>query len=274
MNLFNLSAETEKCRERLESILSRYARVAVAFSGGVDSTLLLEAVSRYKTIEFIAVIVKTQLNPRSETEAAVEFLKAGNFNYILIESDILSEKKVSLNPHDRCYHCKKLIFNKIIKAAESKGFHIILDGTHSEDLHDYRPGLLALSELGIISPLKEAGFRKENIRELAKYFGLSNWSVEASPCIATRIPFGTEITEYDLRRIEKGEACLKENGFTFTRLRIHGNIVRIEIHPDQFIKFSDITLRKQITEYIRSLGFDFITLDLEGYRTGSMNLNK
>ncbi len=274
MNLFQLSDETEKCSERLKAILPDCSRVAVAFSGGVDSTLLLEAAYRKKNPEILAVIVKTQLNPQSETDTAIEYLRLRNISYILIETDILSQKKISSNSHDRCYHCKKFIFTLIRKAADGKGFTVILDGTHSEDLDDYRPGLQALAELGILSPLKEAGFRKTNIRELARYYGLNNWSLDASPCLATRIPFGTAIKEEDLRKIEKGESFIRGKGFPVVRLRTHGNVARIEIPADTFNMLADITLRRQITDYIKSLGFDYAAIDLEGYRTGSMNLPK
>jgi uncharacterized protein len=274
MNLFKLSDETEKCRERLEAILSHCSRVAIAFSGGVDSTLLLEAAYRNKNPEILAVIVKSQLNPQSETDAAVEFLSLRNISYILIETDILAQKKISSNPHDRCYHCKKYIFTLIRKAAEEKGFTLILDGTHSEDLDDYRPGLKALAELKILSPLKEAGFKKANIRELARYYDLKNWSLDASPCLATRIPFGTAIKKEDLIKIEKGESFIRENGFPVVRLRIHCNVARIEIPADKFNMLTDAALRRQITDYIKSLGFDFAAIDLEGYRTGSMNLRR
>ncbi len=272
MNLFNLSDETEKCRERLDAILSRYSRVAIAFSGGVDSTLLLETVYRMKNLEILAVIIKTPLNPHKETEAAVDFIRRRNINFILKETDILSEDKISSNPPDRCYHCKRFIFTLIRKTAEDKDYYDILDGTHSEDLNDYRPGLQALNELNIISPLKDAGFRKTNIRELAKYYGLNNWSLEASPCLATRIPFGTAISKENLRKVESGEIFLTGNGLTGVRLRIHGNIARIEIPADKFHLLCDKTLRGHITDYIKSLGFDFVVLDLEGYRTGSMNI--
>lgn len=274
MNLIKLSDETDKCRERLEAGLSDYSRVAIAFSGGIDSTLLLEAAFRNKSIVTLAVLVKTTLNPQSEIESAIEFLKYRNIDYSIIEKDILSEMNISTNPPDRCYHCKKYIFTGIIKAAKEKDFTVLLDGTHTEDFDDYRPGLKALNELGIISPLKDSGFNKSNIRELARYYSLDNWNIEASPCLATRIPFGTEIREQDLRRIEKGESFLKEIGFTHVRLRLHETVARLEIPVEQIIRFNDKALRIRITEYIKSLGFDFITLDLEGYRTGSMNLKR
>jgi uncharacterized protein len=273
MNLFTLSNETEKCKDNLDAILSLYSRAAVAFSGGVDSTLLLEAVSRIKNLEFIAVIVRSQLNPQSETDSAVAFLKRRNINYILIETDILSEKQVYLNHTDRCYYCKKFIFSAIREAAEDKGFEVILDGSHSEDLDDYRPGLRALKELGIKSPLKEARFRKTNIRELANYYGLPNWNLEASPCLATRIPYGTPLNKNDLRRIEEGEIILKNCGFPLSRLRIHGNIARIEVPEEKISRLTEPDLRKKIIVSLKSLGFDYVTLDLAGYTTGSMNIN-
>jgi len=272
VNIIELSDETEKCRELLEAILSNYSKVAIAFSGGIDSTLLLEAAYRRTNPDVLAVIVKTALNPQKETNAAVEFLRRKKIKYTLVETDILSEKNIVSNSQDRCYHCKKYIFTLIKKAAEEKGYSVILDGTHSEDIHDYRPGMKALTELKIISPLKEAGFRKKNIRELARYYGLDNWSLEASPCLATRIPYGTEIREEIIRKIEAGETFLTKKGFPIVRLRIHGNVARIEIPADKFNMLGDVELRRQITDYIKSLGFDFVAIDLEEYRTGSMNL--
>lgn len=274
MNIFTLSEETEKCRERLENILSGYESAAVAFSGGIDSTLLLEAALRNEYSRAVAVIVRSALNPQNEIISAVEFLEKRNIDYMLIEADILSEESIASNPPDRCYHCKKFIFTRIMEAANQKGISVVLDGTHSEDLGDYRPGLKALSELRITSPLKEAGFKKGNIRELARYYGLSNWNSEASPCLATRIPCGTAILESDLRRVEKGEAFLKGLGLSPVRLRLHGNVARIETAADKIGEFSDRILCEKITGYIKSLGFDFAVLDLEGYRTGSMNLNR
>lgn len=274
MSFFKLSDETEKCSENLDSILSEYSSAVIAFSGGVDSTLLLETAYRKKNLKIMAVTVKTDLNTREETATAVEFLTLRNIKHILLEPDIFTEKKIISNPPDRCYHCKKFIFTAIRNTAAGNGFTVILDGSHSEDLDDYRPGLKALAELGITSPLKEAGFRKDNVRELAAFYGLNNWNSEASPCLATRIPFGNEINKPDLIRIEAGESFLRKNGFNPVRLRIHGNTARIEIHPDKFSRISDTSLRSAITDYIKSLGFNYVTLDIEGYRTGSMNIHK
>lgn len=273
MNLYTLSEETKKCRERLEDILSGYSRAAIAFSGGIDSTLLLEAARRNKNSETLAIIAKSVLTPESEIISAVDFLESRDINYISVEVDILHEHDIVSNPPDRCYHCKKFIFSKIRGAAALRGITAVFDGTHSEDLADYRPGLKALSELGITSPLQEAGFKKENIRELARYYRLKNWNAEASPCLATRIPCGTAITESDLIKIEKGEAFLRGIGFSPVRLRVHGNVARIEIPAGKISEFNDSILCAKITGYIKSLGFDFVALDLDGYRTGSMNLN-
>ncbi len=272
MNSFTLSDETAACRARLEHLLSGYGSGAIAFSGGVDSTLLLEASSRIAGSAFIPVIVRSGLNPEPETASAIEFLKSRVTEFILIEADVLSEPEITANDHERCYHCKKFIFKTIISAASEKGLSHVFDGTHSEDLNDYRPGLRALSELGIISPLKEAGFRKANIRELARYYGLKNWNASASPCLATRIPFGTKLSAEDILRIEKGEEYLKNIGFPDVRLRVHGNIARIELPRELIDKFIESSLRSDVAQYIRSLAFDFVTLDLNGYRTGSMNI--
>lgn len=272
MNSFTLSGETEACRARLEHLLSGYGNGAIAFSGGVDSTLLLEAASRIAGSTFIPVIAKSALNPESETASAVEFLRNSGAEFILIEADVFSRPEIISNDHERCFHCKKYIFSKIITAAAGKGLHHVFDGTHSEDLNDYRPGLRALSELGVISPLKDAGFRKDNIRELARFYGLGNWNASASPCLATRIPFGTRLNMTDLNRIEKGEDYLRNAGFSDVRLRVHGNIARIELPHNTINEFIESSKRSDITLYIRSLGFDFVTLDLDGYRTGSMNI--
>ncbi|HOP63207.1 MAG TPA: ATP-dependent sacrificial sulfur transferase LarE [Spirochaetota bacterium] len=273
MNTFTLSEDTEKCRKRLDSILSGYDRVAIAYSGGLDSTLLLESASRIKDADFTAIMVRNSFMTEDEINTSIQFLYSRNIENVIINADLLSEKKIAENSMERCYYCKKQIFEKIINTAESSGITVILDGTHHDDLNDYRPGLRALSELGIKSPLKESGFNKEAVRELARFYGLSNWESHPSPCLATRIPYGTEIRAEDLHLVEKGEKILKNSGFSMSRLRIHGNIARIEVPEEQLHLLEDIHLRNKIINLIKPLGFDYITIDLEGYRTGSMNIN-
>ncbi len=273
MNNFTLSEETAGCLERLDKFLSGYGSAAIAFSGGIDSTLLLEAATRIKGSHFFPIIVRSVLNPESEISAAVDFLRNGQYDYVLLEADILDDTAIASNPADRCYHCKKFIFSRIISAAAERGVSTVFDGSHSEDLHDYRPGLKALSDLGVMSPLKEAGFSKSNIRELARFYNLLNWNAEASPCLATRIPYGTAINRDTLLKIEMGEAYLKQAGFTRVRLRAHGDIARIEIPAARIEELASPPLRGKVTEYIKSLGFSFVAIDLDGYRTGSMNID-
>lgn len=272
MNSFKLSHETETCHNRLVEELSTLSPMFIAFSGGTDSTLLVEAASRIKNITVTAITVNSPLIPRAEIEKAAGYMRGKNIKHIMLTLDPLKEKRISENSPMRCYHCKKFLFENIIEAAAGEGVEHILDGTHYDDTGEHRPGLMALSELGIKSPLKTSGFKKNNIRELAWSFNLSNWDSPPYPCLATRIPHWTPILESELASIEKAESCISSLGFSHVRVRVHGDVARIEIPHARIGEFASEKVRADISRQLKSLGFKFVTLDLDGYRTGSMDI--
>ena len=216
-----------------------------------------------------AVTADTALHPHEDCEVSARVCREVGVDHRIIRIDEFRDAGIEDNPADRCYRCKLLIFSKIKDMAEDLGASCVIDGTNIDDTKVYRPGLRALAELGIRSPLKDAGFTKEDVRSLAKERGLSTASRPAAPCLATRFPYGTHLTPEKLRTAEEGETFLKSLGLYNVRLRIHDDIGRIETDSDSF----QIILenKTQITEKLRSLGFRFVTLDLEGFRSGSFD---
>jgi uncharacterized protein (TIGR00268 family) len=256
--------------ENFKKLFKKEDRVLVAYSGGVDSTLLLYLLAKVAKIDTIAVTIKTPYVPEWEAEEAVELSKS-----LGIDHDIISLKipdNIKTNPTDRCYLCKKELFNAIIKHAKTKGCNIVADGTNYDDKGDHRPGMKALSELNIKSPLLEAGFTKRDIRTLLKEYNLKIWNKPAYACLLTRIPHNTNIDLKMLKVIEDSERFIHQIGFPGTRVRKHGEIVRIESPPHLLDKIFEIENRTRIVEYLKSLGIEYVTIDLEGYRTGSMNI--
>lgn len=253
----------------------------VAFSGGVDSSLLLklvcEAVREGPTPETVspfgrihAVTMQTRLHPLQEIEQAARVAEEIGVGHLLIPVDELSEAGISQNPPDRCYRCKRHLFSLMLEAAEKLGIRRVLEGTNADDLHMYRPGLKAIRELGIISPLADAGFCKQDVRRLAEEYGLSVSDKPAMPCLATRFPYGVPLSYEELDRVEQGEAFLRTLGLYNVRLRIHGQIARIEVDGGDM----EILLehREEIVSRIKETGYDYVTLDLEGFRSGSMDI--
>ena len=261
-------------KEKLLEEMSRYARedVMVAFSGGVDSALLLklacEAAEESGKAVY-AVTVQTKLHPSGEIEEAKKMCREIGASHIVLAVDELGEAGITDNPADRCYRCKKHLFLKMLEKAASLGISTVLEGTNEDDLHVYRLGILALKELQIISPLARAGFTKAQVRELAEEYGLSAASKPAAPCLATRFPYGTALTYEKLEQVGKGEEFLKRFAFQNVRLRVHGDIARIEVCGTDFEKL--MGHKGEIVSFLKGLGYPYITLDLEGFRSGSMD---
>lgn len=263
----------EKC-QRLHSLMEEYARsnVAVAFSGGADSSLLLKLAvlhARGKDSQVTAITAATELHPSKDEAVARQVALEAGAGHRVLKVRELESAGVNRNPVDRCYRCKYYLFERIKEEAGNLGASIVLEGTNRDDLKEYRPGLKAMEELGIKSPLKEAGFTKEEVRRLAKEQGISVADRPSAPCLATRFPYGDELTLEKLRKVEQGENFLKTLGLYNVRLRIHGNIARIETDGDQMKNM--VEHRAEIVKYLKNLGYGYITLDLEGFRSGSMD---
>lgn len=265
----------EKCG-LLKEQMSRYVSedVAVAFSGGVDSSLLLmtacEAV-RETGKKVYGVFLHTMLHPQGELEEARQVAEETGAVFHVIKADELEEAGIADNPVDRCYRCKRYLFQIIKREMKLLGVYRILEGTNEDDLHVYRPGIRAVRELGIISPLADAGMTKKDVRRMAEGYGISVSGKPSAPCLATRFPYGTRITYKEMKKAGDGEAFLKTLGLYNVRLRVHGKVVRIETdlqNMPAIIEEKDI-----ITEYLKKLGYTYITLDLEGFRSGSMDVD-
>lgn len=264
-------AEFEEKKKRLQKQIRMYAEngCIVAFSGGVDSSLLLKLACGASGRVF-AVTMQTRLHPVCEMEHAKKVAEEIGAVHVVIPVDELEEAGIRRNPPDRCYLCKKHLFTKILQKAEALGIRNILEGTNGDDLHVYRPGLKAIRELGVASPLADAGFTKAEVRRLAEEYGLSVSDRPAMPCLATRFPYGTCLSYEELQKVEQGEAYLRGFGLYNVRLRIHGDIARIEADTEEFPLL--LRHRQDVISYIKHLGYPYITLDLEGFRSGSMDV--
>ncbi|MDR0440769.1 MAG: ATP-dependent sacrificial sulfur transferase LarE [Candidatus Accumulibacter sp.] len=254
----------------LLALIAARKSVAVAFSGGVDSSFLCHAAFAALGARAIAVTVVSPMLPASELDAATALARRIGIEHICVE-EMEIDGKVAENPKERCYFCKKLEFASIQEAARARGIDTVLDGTNLDDLTDHRPGLKALEELGILSPLREAGLAKAEIRALSRRFGLPTWDKPAFACLASRIPYGERIDRDKLGRVERAETYLRELGFRQFRVRSHGNIARIEVAPEERRRFFDEALMDQVSRTLKSHGFLFVALELEGYAMGSLN---
>jgi uncharacterized protein len=259
--------------QRLLEIITAQGSVAVAFSGGVDSSFLCYAAAAALGSRAIAITVVSPMLPKSEIEWAKTAARKAGIEHIFIEESEIDDE-VAKNPRERCYFCKQIEFGRILAEAKERGIAAVLDGSNSDDLSDFRPGLRALAELRIVSPLREAGLTKAEIRELSRRFDLPTWDKPAFACLASRIPYGEGINKEKLARIEKAEEILRSSGFRQFRVRSHGDIARIETAPEERRRFFDETFLDTVSRAFKALGFLYVAFELEGYVMGSLNRGK
>jgi len=257
--------------ERLIGMLKEAGELAVAFSGGVDSSYLVSIARRVLGDRSIAVTALSPTYPDHVKADAEAVAKLVGIRHILVESNELAIPGFAANPADRCYFCKRELFGEIAKAVNSLGFTRIADGSNCDDRGDYRPGMRAVCELGVWSPLMDVGMTKEDIRECSRNAGLPTADKPAFACLASRFPYGTEITEEKLKAVDKMEVFLREHGFRVVRVRHHGEVARIEVGEDEIGRMCDAAIRAEVMAKAKECGFLYAAIDLKGYRTGSMN---
>ena len=248
---------------RLEELLKSTGSCAVAFSGGTDSSLLLSAALRFAGSPVLAVTAAPPYAAESELTCAQTTAAELGARHLVLPMKI--PRSIRRNPENRCYLCKKEIFNRIKKTAEKNGIYTLCDGSNADDLLEYRPGLKALKELGVISPLAECGFTKADVRLLSREWGIRVWDKPSNSCLLTRLPYNSRIIESQLDKIEIAEEILKKNGFSRVRVRCHDNTARIELMPDEIMKFCTRELFSSVDAGIRELGYSSVSLDLRGY---------
>lgn len=254
---------------RLEAFFAELGTVAVAFSGGVDSTLLTVVAARVLKEKALAITVHSPYIPDWEVHEAKELAKAQGVVHHILELAV--PDTVLDNPADRCYLCKREVFSNILRHAHKHGFNTVADGTNADDSKDYRPGLRALAELGIKSPLQQLGITKEDVRSLSRELGLPTWNKPPYACLLTRLPYGTRLQEGDFRQIEAAEVFMMQLGFRAVRVRKFGDLAKIEVDRESLPTLLHMELFDCIATAFRELGFSHVTLDMSGYRTGSMN---
>jgi uncharacterized protein len=262
----------EQKLSNLKQIIAQYSSALVAFSGGVDSTFLLKVcLGVLGKDRVLAVTAKSATYPERELNEAIKLAEMLDARHRVIESEELNIPGFSDNPPERCYYCKRELFGKLKKIAEKEGLNFVLDGSNFDDTSDFRPGMKAVKELGVKSPLKEAGLTKDDIRALSREMGLPTWDKPSFACLSSRFPYGEKITREKLERVGRAEEVLRDSGFSQYRVRSHGDMARIEVKPEEMGKFFDRTFREEVATKLKSMGFTYVTLDLLGYRTGSMN---
>lgn len=266
-----LNMTTDNKFAKLKETLKKMDSVIIAYSGGVDSTMLLKAASLSGLKKILAVTASSESLPQEELFFASKITSMFNIEHRIILTEELKDQNYSNNPPDRCYYCKKELFNKLKEIAINEKFSFILDGTNADDVHDWRPGRRAAIEMGIQSPLLQAGISKKEIRNMSRALELPTWNKPAAPCLSSRFPYGQKITAEALERVLLAENFIKKFGLTELRVRDHSATARIEIPPGEFQKLTDETVRAEIITFLKTLGYKYITLDLQGFRSGSLN---
>ena len=261
----------EQKYEHLLAILRSCGSVAVGFSGGVDSTFLLFAAHEALGEKALAVTADSVFFPRREIDEAAQFCRTQGFRQLTLPFDPLAVPGVGDNPPERCYLCKRGLFSAILALAKENGLAAVAEGSNLDDEGDYRPGMRAVRELGIRSPLREAGLTKAEIRELSHHLGLPTWDKPSYACLASRFVYGEPLSPERLQRVEQAEELLRSLGYRQLRVRLHGDLARIELPPEDIPSLTAPETREQVYEGLSKLGFRYVSLDLKGYRTGSMN---
>lgn len=266
-NIDDLLLKYEKLKEYIKS----FGSVAVAFSSGVDSTFLLYAAKEALGDSVVALTASSSSFPERELTESKEYCQKLGIRQFIVKSEELKIEGFVSNPKNRCYLCKRELFERMRVVANEQGINEIAEGSNLDDNGDYRPGLQAVAELGIKSPLRHIGFTKQEIRDLSEHFGLPTWNKPSFACLASRFPYGELISAEKLKMVDNAEQLLLDLGFSQFRVRIHGNVARIELLPAEFPKFMEENIRLTVHEKLKEYGFSYVALDVLGYRTGSMN---